>query len=133
MSGLPTVTMAGTLTADPELRWTQNGRAVVNFTAAANERRYNKDSGQWEQASATFVKCSCWNKLAENIAESLSKGNRVVLTGELKQRSYQTKNGEDRTVLELAVSEVGVSLLFDPAKPAKRADPLEPADDDPPF
>jgi single-strand DNA-binding protein len=112
MSGLPAVTVIGTLVADPELRFTPAGAAVVNFTIAANSRRLNKDSGEWEDGDATFLRCNLWRDAAENVAESLTKGARVLATGALKQRDYETREGEKRTVMELEVDEVGPSLRW---------------------
>lgn len=112
MAGLPTITMVGTLVADPELRFTPSGAAVTNFTVAANDRRFDKDRNEWVDGDATFVRCNLWRQPAENVSESLRKGHRVIVTGELKQRSYETKEGEKRTVFELEVAEVGPSLKF---------------------
>jgi single-strand DNA-binding protein len=116
MPGLPEVTMTGTLTADPELRFTQGGHAVVSFTVACNDRKRDAESGKWVDGDATFVRCNLWRQAAENVAESLTRGNRVIVVGQLKQRSYETKDGEKRTVFELEVTEVGPSLKFATAK-----------------
>ncbi|NYH78196.1 single-strand DNA-binding protein [Actinopolyspora biskrensis] len=112
MPGLPEVTVAGTLTADPEIKYFDSGVCVANFTVAANDRRFDKDQGQWVDASATFLRCQIWRQEAEHVVESLSKGNRVLVTGALKQRSWETEHGEKRTVMELAVTEIGASLKF---------------------
>lgn len=112
MPGLPEVTVAGTLTADPEIKYLDSGACVANFTVAANDRRFDRDQGQWVDAGATFLRCQVWRQLAEHVTESLSKGQRVLVTGALKQRSYETPEGEKRTVFELAVSEIGPSLKF---------------------
>jgi single-strand DNA-binding protein len=112
MAGLPEVTVAGTLTADPELRFTPNGVAVANFTVAANDRRYNRATGQWEDAGATFLRCQIWRDAAENLAQSLNRGHRVIVTGQLKQRDYETREGDKRTVFELDVTEIGPSLKW---------------------
>ncbi|WP_017974400.1 single-stranded DNA-binding protein [Actinopolyspora halophila] len=112
MPGLPEVTVAGTLTADPEIKYFDSGVCVANFTVAANDRRFDKDQGQWVDASATFLRCQIWRQEAEHVVESLSKGNRVLVTGALKQRSWETEHGEKRTVMELAVTEIGPSLKF---------------------
>src|SRR5215475_10586545 len=112
MAGLPEVTVAGTLTADPDLRVIPSGASVANFTVAANDRRYDKATGEWVDGDATFLRCQVWRQLAENVIESLTKGTRVLLTGQLKQRSYTTPEGEKRTVFELAVTEIGASLKF---------------------
>lgn len=119
MPGLPDVTMVGTLTADPELRYTAGGHAVVGFTVACNDRTYDKDSKTWTDGDATFVRCNLWRQAAENVAESLVRGNRVVVVGQLKQRSYETREGEKRTVMELEVSEIGASLKWATLKVAK--------------
>jgi single-strand DNA-binding protein len=113
---LPSITVVGTVVADAELRFTPGGAAVANFTVAANERRKNKDTGEWEDASATFVRCNVWRQHAENVSETLTRGMRVVVVGRLKQRDYETREGEKRTVMELEVDEVGPTLLFATAK-----------------
>ncbi len=123
MSGLPEVTVAGTLVADPELKFIDSGAAVANFTVAANDRRYDRERGEWVDASATFLRCSIWRQAAEHVAESLSKGDRVLVTGALKQRSWETDQGEKRTLVELAVTEVGPSLKFATATVAKATRP----------
>lgn len=146
MNGLPEVTAIGTLTADPELRFTPSSTAVCNFTVASNSRKFDKDRNEWVDGDATFLRCNLWRQPAENIAESLRKGDRVIVTGVLKQRSYETKDGEKRTVFELEVNEVGPSLRWAQAqvrkvtgngsKPrSKPADDWEPPtdDDQPPF
>lgn len=112
MAGLPEVTVAGTLTADPELRFTTTGVAVANVTVAANDRRYDNQAGTWVDGDTTFLRCQLWRQLAEHAAESLTKGTRVLVTGQLRQRSYDTSNGEKRTVFELVVTEIGASLKF---------------------
>ncbi len=111
MSGLPSVTVIGTVTADPELRFTPSGAAVANWSVASNERRLNKQSGEWEDGAATFLRCSVWRDAAENVAESLHRGDRVIVTGRLKQREYE-KDGVKRTAYELDVDEVGPSLRW---------------------
>jgi single-strand DNA-binding protein len=119
MAGLPEVTVTGTLTANPELRFTPSGVAVANFTVAANDRRLDKQTGQWVDGDATFLRCTLWRQPAEHLAESLHKGNRVLVTGTLRQRSYETNEGEKRTVLELDVAEIGASLRWATVKVAK--------------
>jgi single-strand DNA-binding protein len=111
MVGLPEVTMAGTLTADPELRFTQTAIAVANFTVACNPRSLNRQTGQWEDGEATFVRCSVWRDTAEHVAESLKRGQRVIVTGSLRQRTYE-KDGEKRYAMELDVTEIGASLKW---------------------
>lgn len=112
MAGLPEVTITGTVVADPELKYFDSGACVVNFTVAANDRRFDRERGEWVDASATFLRCSAWRQMAENISESLSKGHRVMVTGVLRQRSFQTESGEKRHLYEVDVAEVGVSLKF---------------------
>ncbi|MFD0704720.1 single-stranded DNA-binding protein [Alloscardovia venturai] len=114
MAGETVITVVGNLTADPELRTTSNGSKVVNFTIASTPRTYNRNSGQFEDGDALFLRCSCWDSqyttMASNIAQSLTKGMRVIAQGNLTQRSYQTQSGESRTVVELRVTEIGPSL-----------------------
>lgn len=112
MAGETTLTIVGNLTNDPELRFTPSGAAVANFTIASTPRSYDKQTGKWVDGDALFLRCSIWRQAAENVAESLRKGTRVVVTGRLKQRSYETKEGEKRTSLELEVDEIGASLRF---------------------
>lgn len=106
------ITIVGNLVADPELRFTPSGAAVANFRIATTPRVYNRDTNQWEDGDAMFLTCNIWRQAAENVAESLSKGMRVIVTGKLKQRSYETKEGEQRTVYEVEVDEVGPSLRY---------------------
>lgn len=112
MTGLPEITVAGTLTADPELRFTAAGTAVANFTVAANDRRYDKERGAWVDNGATFLRCTVWRDVAEHAAESLAKGIRVLLTGNLRQRDWENSDGEKRTSLEVDVTELGPSLKW---------------------
>ena len=116
MSGETALTIVGNLSADPELRFTQGGAAVASFTVASTPRRFDKAAKEWKDGEALFLRCSAWRQLAENVAESLSKGDRVVVTGTLNQRSYETREGEKRTVIELQVEEIGPSLRFASAK-----------------
>ena len=113
------ITVVGNLTADPELRFTPNGSAVANFTVASTPRVLDKATNEWKDGDALFMRCSVWRQAAENVAESLQRGQRVIVTGRLKQRSYETKEGEKRTVIELEVDEVGPSLKYATAKPNK--------------
>ena len=106
------ITIVGNVVADPELRFTPSGAAVANFRVASTPRVYNRDSGQYEDGEALFLTCNVWRQAAENVAETLSKGMRVIVNGRLKQRSYQTREGEQRTVFEVEVDEVGPSLKF---------------------
>lgn len=120
MAGLPVVTVVGTLVADPELRFTPSGAAVANFTIAANSRRLNKQTQEWEDGDATFLRCNLWRQAAENVTESLTRGCRVIATGQLKQRQYE-KDGEKRSSFELEVDEVGPSLKWATTKVNKVA------------
>ena len=106
------ITVVGNLVADPELRFIPSGAAVANFRIASTPRVYNRETNQFEDGEALFLTCNCWRQMAENVAESLTKGMRVVVNGRLKQRSYQTKEGENRTVFEVEVDEVGPSLKY---------------------
>ena len=106
------ITGVGNLVADPELRFIPSGAAVANFRIASTPRTFNRETNQWEDGEALFLTCNCWRQMAENVAESLTKGMRVVVTGKLRQRSYQTKEGENRTVFEVEVDEVGPSLKY---------------------
>jgi len=110
------ITMVGNLTDDPELRFTPSGYAVANFTIASTTKNYDKATGTWKDGDTLFLRCSIWREAAEQVAESLSKGMRAIVTGRLKQRSYETKEGEKRTVFELEVDEVGPSLRYATAK-----------------
>ena len=110
MSGETLVTLVGNLTADPTLRWTQSGSAVADFTVASTPRTYDRNAGEWRDGDTLFMRCSVWRETAENVAESLRKGMRVIVQGRLTQRSYDTQQGERRTVVELQVDEVGPSL-----------------------
>lgn len=106
------ITVVGNVVADPELRFTPSGAAVANFRIASTPRVRNRETNQWEDGEALFLTCNVWRQAAENVAESLSKGMRVIVNGFLKQRSYQTKDGEQRTVYEVEVEEVGPSLKY---------------------
>ena len=110
MSGETLITIVGNLTADPELRWTQSGVAVADFTVASTPRTYDRNVGEWRDGDTLFMRCSVWRDTAENVAESLRKGMRVIVVGRLTQRSYETQQGERRTVVNLQVDEVGPSL-----------------------
>lgn len=119
MSGLPEVTITGTLVADPELKWLDSGACVANFTIAANVRRYDRDRGEWVDGDTTFLRCSIWRQQAEHVVESLTQGLRVIATGVLKQPKWENAEGEKRSTFELAVTEIGPSLKFATAKVAK--------------
>jgi single-strand DNA-binding protein len=112
MAGETVITVVGNLTADPELRYTQNGLAVANFTIASTPRTFDKQSNEWKDGEALFLRASVWREFAENVAHSLTKGSRVIVQGRLKQRSYETKEGEKRTSFELDVDEIGPSLRY---------------------
>ncbi|KJX74481.1 single-stranded DNA-binding protein [Mycobacterium lepromatosis] len=116
MAGDTTITVIGNLTADPELRFTSSGAAVVNFTVASTPRIYDRQSGEWKDGEALFLRCNIWREAAENVAESLTRGARVIVTGRLKQRSFETREGEKRTVVEVEVDEIGPSLRYATAK-----------------
>ena len=116
MAGETIITVIGNLTADPELRFTPTGAAVSNFTVASTPRSFDKNAGEWKDGDALFLRCSLWRQPAENVAESLTRGSRVIVTGRLQQRSYGTKEGEKRTVIELAVDEIGPSLRYATAR-----------------
>ncbi|CCH35678.1 single-stranded DNA-binding protein [Actinosynnema sp. NPDC047251] len=116
MAGETTITVVGNLTADPELRFTQSGAAVASFTVASTPRTFDKASGEWKDGEALFLRCNVWRQVAENVAESLTRGSRVLVTGRLRQRSFETKEGEKRTVIELEVDEIGPSLRYATAK-----------------
>ncbi len=157
MAGDTVITVVGNLTDDPELRFTSSGAAVANFTVASTPRFFDKNTNDWKDGDALFLRCSIWRQAAENVAETLTKGARVIVQGRLKQRSYETREGEKRTVYELDVDEVGPSLKYATAKVVKvtraggggfgggggssqpsapAADPwasAAPADDEPPF
>jgi single-strand DNA-binding protein len=116
VAGDTTITVVGNLTADPELRFTPSGAAVANFTVASTPRIYDRQSGEWKDGEALFLRCNIWREAAENVAESLTRGARVVVTGRLKQRSFETREGEKRTVMEVEVDEIGPSLRYATAK-----------------
>jgi single-strand DNA-binding protein len=112
MAGETIITVVGNVTADPELRYTQNGLAVVNFTIASTPRSFDRASGEWKDGEALFLRASAWREFAEHIAGSLTKGTRVVAQGRLRQRSFETKEGEKRTSIELEIDEIGPSLRY---------------------
>ena len=116
MAGETVITVVGNLTADPELRFTPSGAAVANFTVASTPRTFDRQSGEWKDGEALFLRCNVWRQPAENVAESLTRGMRVMVSGRLRQRSFETREGEKRTVVELEVDEVGPSLRYATAK-----------------
>ena len=119
MAGETPITVVGNLTADPELRFTPSGAAVANFTVASTPRNFDRQTNEWKDGEALFLNCSVWRQAAENVAESLTKGSRVVVQGNLKARSYETREGEKRTVFEVDVQEIGPSLKYATAKVSK--------------
>ena len=116
MSGDTAITLVGNLTADPELRFTQSGVPVADFTVASTPRIFDRASGEWKDGDALFLRCTLWRQPAENVAETLTKGARVIVTGRLRQRSYDTREGEKRTVVEVDVEEIGPSLRYATAR-----------------
>jgi single-strand DNA-binding protein len=116
MAGETTITLVGNLTADPELRFTPSGAAVANFTVASTPRTFDRQTNEWKDGDAMFLSCAVWRQAAENVAESLQKGMRVIVQGRLKSRSYETREGERRTVFEIDVDEIGPALKYATAK-----------------
>ena len=116
MAGETVITVIGNLTNDPELRFTPSGAAVASFTVASTPRTLDRNSNEWKDGEALFLRCSIWRQAAENCAESLTRGMRVIASGRLKQRSFETREGEKRTVIELDVDEIGPSLRYASAK-----------------
>jgi single-strand DNA-binding protein len=119
MAGDTVITVIGNITGDPELRFTPSGAAVANFTVASTPRAFDRQSNEWKDGETLFMRCSVWRDAAENVAESLGRGTRVIVSGRLKSRSYETKEGEKRTVIEMEVDEVGPSLRYASAKVTK--------------
>ncbi|MFD6108337.1 single-stranded DNA-binding protein [Nocardia salmonicida] len=116
MAGDTVITVQGNLTADPELRFTSQGKPVASFTVASTPRRHDRQTNKWVDDEALFLRCSAWNDLGEHVAESLSRGAKVVVVGRLVQRSYETQKGENRTMVEVQADDVGASLVFATAK-----------------
>ncbi|MDR3070502.1 MAG: single-stranded DNA-binding protein [Propionibacteriaceae bacterium] len=121
MAGETTITVVGNLTADPELRFTPSGHPVANFTVASQPRTFDRQSGEWKDGETLYLNCSIWRTAAENVAESLTKGTRVIVQGRLRSRSYETREGERRTVFEVDVEEVGPSLRYATTKVTRRS------------
>ena len=119
MAGETVITVVGNLTDDPELRFTPSGAAVANFTVASTPRTLNKQTNEWEDGEAMFLRCSVWRQAAENVAESLQKGARVIVQGRMRARTWETREGEKRTSFEIDVDEIGPSLSWATAKVAK--------------
>ncbi|PZE77814.1 single-stranded DNA-binding protein [Curtobacterium sp. MCBD17_013] len=112
MAGETVITVVGNLTSDPELRYTQNGLAVANFTIASTPRTFDRQANEWKDGDALFLRASVWREFAEHVAGSLTKGSRVIAQGRLRQRSYQDREGQQRTSIELEVDEIGPSLRY---------------------
>jgi single-strand DNA-binding protein len=127
MVGETTLTIVGNLTADPELRFTPAGHAVADFTVASTPRNYDRQTGQWRDGEALFLRCTAWRQLAEHTAESLTKGTRVIVTGRLRQRSFELTEGVTRTVTELEVDDLGPSLRHCTARVTKTTRTTTPA------
>ena len=134
-----TTILIGNLTADPELKFINSGAALVNFTVASTPRIFDKATQEWKDGEALFMRCTLWREAAENVAESLHRGNRVIVVGKLKQRSYE-KDGDKRTIVELEVEEIGPSLRYSTATPVKASRGTKssstawaPTDDSAPF
>ncbi|APZ32890.1 MULTISPECIES: single-stranded DNA-binding protein [Microbacterium] len=121
MAGETVITVVGNLTADPELRYTQNGLPVANFTIASTPRNFDRQANEWKDGEALFLRASVWREFAEHVAGSLTKGMRVIATGRLKQRSYQDREGNNRTAIELEVDEIGPSLRYATAQVTRAA------------
>jgi single-strand DNA-binding protein len=119
MTGEPTITVVGNLTADPDLRFTSGGVAVLDFTVASTPRVYDRESGEWKDDDTLFLRCSLWRQTALNAAESLAKGTRVIVQGRLRQRSFETKEGDKRTVVEMDVDAIGPELRYASVKVSK--------------
>jgi len=130
-------TIVGNLTADPELRFTPAGHAVANFTVASTPRTFDRQSGEWRDGDALFMRCTIWRAPAEHVAECLTRGDRVVVQGRLRQRSFETRDGDKRTVVELDVDDIGPSLRYATVKVTKAhragADSPGSGSDEPPF
>ncbi|GAA4347037.1 single-stranded DNA-binding protein [Microbacterium rhizosphaerae] len=121
MAGETVITVVGNLTADPELRYTQNGLPVANFTIASTPRTFDRAANEWKDGEALFLRASVWREFAEHVAGSLTKGSRVIATGRLRQRSYQDREGQNRTSIELEVDEIGPSLRYATAQVTRAA------------
>ena len=121
MAGETIITVVGNLTADPELRYTQNGLPVANFTIASTPRTFDRQANEWKDGEALFLRASVWREFAEHVAGSLTKGSRVIATGRLKQRSYQDREGNQRTSIELEIDEIGPSLRYATAQVTRAA------------
>lgn len=129
MAGETEITIVGNLTADPELRFTPSGAAVANLTVANNPRYYDRQAGEWKDGDTLFMRCNIWRQMAENASETLTRGMRVLVQGRLRQRSFETREGEKRTVVELEVDEIGPSLRYATATVNKVSRSQSPAAD----
>lgn len=123
MAGETVITVVGNLTADPELRYTQNGLPVANFTIASTPRNFDRQANEWKDGEALFLRASVWREFAEHVSGSLRKGMRVIATGRLRQRSYQDREGNNRTAIELEVDEIGPSLRYATAEVTRATSP----------
>ncbi|MCI1220016.1 MAG: single-stranded DNA-binding protein [Bifidobacterium sp.] len=121
MAGETTLTIVGNLTADPEVRTIGSGASVANFTIASTPRTFNRDTNQWEDGQALFMRCAAWRELADHVASSLSKGMRVIAQGRISQRSYQANDGTNRTVVEMTIDEIGPSLRYATAQVTRQS------------
>jgi single-strand DNA-binding protein len=125
MAGDTVITIIGNLTSEPELRWTPSGAAVANFTIASTPRTLDRQTQEWKDGEPLFLRCSVWRQAAENVAESLTRGSRVMAQGRLRQRSFETKEGEKRTVVEMEVDEIGPSLRYATATVSRASRPAD--------
>ena len=121
MAGETTLTIIGNLTADPEVRTISSGASVANFTIASTPRTYNRETSQWEDGQALFMRCAAWRELADHVASSLTKGMRVIAQGRISQRSYQAQDGSNRTVVEMTIDEIGPSLRYATAQVTRQS------------
>ena len=121
MAGETTLTIIGNLTADPEVRTISSGASVANFTIASTPRTYNRETRQWEDGQALFMRCAAWRELADHVASSLTKGMRVIAQGRISQRSYQAQDGSNRTVVEMTIDEIGPSLRYATAQVTRQS------------
>ena len=131
VAGETKITIVGNVTADPDLKYTSSGIAILNFTVASTPRTFDRDSSEWKDGEPLFMPCSVFRKQAENAAESLTKGTRVIVTGCLRQRTYETKTGDKRTVTEMIVDEMATSILWNSTTPNKKSTGRTTPPDDP--
>jgi len=134
MAGETTLTIIGNLVQDPELRFTASGAAVANCTVASTPRVFDRTAGEWKDGETLFLRCTVWRRAAEHVAESLTKGTRVIVTGHLGQRTFETREGQKRTVIELVVDDIGPSLRYTTATVNRNHRPNGPtATEEPPY